>query len=101
MGARTSERERTDEHAHRWVDDRCGACGLRRYEAWVLDDAGRATMALVWTEPSGLPIRVRPFPVMLGLQPDRRPTQSVAEAFPGIRIGREPKCRTREWTRGR
>jgi hypothetical protein len=79
--------------AHRWAGDRCMECGIRRREEWVLDDTGSAVMALVWSTASGQVVRVRQFPVLLGVAPPAPPTQTVSAAFPGVPIGREPECR--------
>lgn len=67
-------------------------CDLRRREDWVLDRAQRPVMALVWTGPTGRPVRVREFPVFKGMSPPTQPTTTIDEAYPGIRQGKEPKC---------
>ena len=77
--------------AHRWVQDACTRCGLHRREAWLLDDAGHAVMALVWSETAG-DVRVQPFPRLLGLDPPSPPTQTREEAFGALPVGTEPPC---------
>jgi hypothetical protein len=77
--------------AHEWMDDACRRCGLRRREEWILDPAGRAVMALVWTDADG-DRRVQPFPVLKGVEPPYPPTLTLDEAFPGLPIGPEPRC---------
>jgi hypothetical protein len=80
--------------AHQWLDDECLACGLRRREEWVLDHSDDVVLTLVWSAPGGEVLRVRPFPVLLGLHPPSRPTVTVEQAFPGVPVGREPTCPT-------
>jgi hypothetical protein len=48
-------------------------------------------LALVWTDRYG-DRRVQPFPPMLGLEPELRPTMTLLEAFPGLEVGPEPAC---------
>jgi hypothetical protein len=86
------KRERTDEHAHTWAEDRCESCGLLRREDWVLDEARRPVMVLVWFTPAGRTVRLRQFPYFKGMSPSRPPTATASEAYPGIRDGKEPKC---------
>ena len=86
------KRERTDEHAHAWVEDRCQACGLLRREDWVLDDGGRAVMVLVWSTPDGTTVRIRQFPFFKGMRTSQPPRLTASDAYPDIRDGKEPKC---------
>lgn len=76
---------------HRWMDDACLRCGLRRREEWVVDEQCRAVLTLVWTDSRG-DLRVQPFPPMLGLEPPAIPSLTRAEAFPGVPVGPEPPC---------
>jgi hypothetical protein len=86
------ESEESTPGSHEWLDDECLACGLRRREEWVLDHSDDAVLTLVWSTRSGEIVRVRPFPVLLGLRPAVRPTATVEEAYPGVPVGREPEC---------
>lgn len=86
------ERDRPADRPHRWVEDRCSTCGLRRREEWIRDASGAAVMALVWFTAAGQVVRVRPFPVLLGIAPRQAPLFDLEEAFPGVSVGREPGC---------
>jgi hypothetical protein len=77
--------------AHRWIQQSCTRCGLRRREAWILDSAGREVMALVWTGRTG-DQQIQPFPPMKGLEPPGSPPRPLAEAFPDVPVGPEPPC---------
>ncbi|WP_205474362.1 hypothetical protein [Nocardioides sp. SYSU D00038] len=79
---------------HRWVDDACATCGMRRSETWLLDEHQRPVMALVWTTRDGLQ-GIRTSPWMKGVAPPvgRLPHQTAEQAFPGVEVGREPACR--------
>lgn len=77
---------------HRWRRDRCARCGLRRTEAWVLDDEGRAVMALVWFDAAGKPVRAVQFAWLTGLEPPAPPRLTLAQAYPRVPLGREPDC---------
>ena len=77
--------------AHRWINEACTRCGLRRRETWVVDPVGRPVMALVWTDASG-DRQIQPLPVFKGVDPPTPPRLTVAEAFPGLPIGPEPPC---------
>jgi hypothetical protein len=83
--------------AHEWMDDACRRCGLRRREEWLLDQAHRPVLALVWTDGSG-DRQIQPFPQMKGLAPEVVPTRTRVEAYPGLPVGPEPPCRTRART---
>lgn len=85
-------RRSTPVGVHAWMDDACLRCGIRRREEWLLDESGRAVMALVWTGRQG-DLRIQPFPPMRGLEPAAVPRLTLAEAFPGLAVGREPACR--------
>jgi hypothetical protein len=76
-----------------WTDGQCHVCGLRRQETWVLDDRSRPVMALVWSNNARKPIRAVEFAWMRGTAPALEPRASLAEAVPGVMIGREPACR--------
>jgi len=86
------KRERTDEYAHAWVEDRCETCGLVRREDWVLDEAERPVMVLAWSTEDGTTVRIRQFPFFKGMRPAQPPRLTASEAHPGIRDGKEPKC---------
>ena len=73
------------------MDDACRRCGLRRREEWLLDDARRPVLALVWTDATGDRL-VQPFPPMKGVQPPEAPTRTRVEAFPDLPVGPEPPC---------
>jgi hypothetical protein len=88
---RSGSRGRRGPAGHRWAGDACRRCGLRRREEWLLDDQSRPVLALVWTDRYG-DRRVQPFPPMLGLEPERRPTMTLVQAFPGLTVGPEPAC---------
>ncbi len=80
----------SNRRAHRWVNDACTRCGLRRREAWVVD-RGRPVTALVWTDASG-DRRIQPLPPFKGIDPPDRPILTVERAFPGLPVGPEPAC---------
>ncbi len=77
--------------AHRWINDGCTRCGLRRRETWVVDARGRSVIALVWTDASG-DRRIQPLPPFKGVEPPERPIQAMDRAFPGLPVGPEPAC---------
>ena len=66
---------------------------MRRTETWVLDDDARPVTALAWIDRRGIVVRVIEFPWMRGTTPAVTPTSTLAEAFPGVPVGREPVCR--------
>ena len=77
--------------AHRWINDACTRCGLRRRETWIIDPVGREVMALVWTDAAG-DKQIQPLPPFKGLEPPTRPLLTVGQAFPELPIGPEPPC---------
>lgn len=77
--------------AHRWINEACTRCGLRRRETWVVDDRGRSVLALVWTDATG-DRRIQPLPPFKGVEPPDRPIPAIDRAFPGLPVGPEPAC---------
>ena len=72
----------------------CQKCGLQsRYGEWMLDTDGRAVTGIVWVDPDGTAVRVRPF----AWNKNRRPSstqlvESIANTYPHASIGGTPPC---------
>lgn len=86
------QRPRKGQHAHHWASDACSVCLLRRREDWVLNADGQAVMALVWMTGAGDTVRVLEFAYFTGMRAPVVPVMTLDEAYPGVRVGREPKC---------